>query len=909
VLIVNRQSLLAYVAILATIGVFFAPALVLGRPLLFRDSAHFYYPLFEWCCREWSAGRVPLWNPLENCGTPVLADATSSVLYPGKVIFALPLGYDFCFNLYIVAHIILAAANCNAVARAWRASPAASALASVGYSCGGAVLFQYCNVVFLVGAAWLPLALLCADRMLRRSSGTASVSLGIVLALMVLGGDPQIAYHVLIACLLYAAILCGRRKGDIAAFAQRHHWLSRLTLCAVASTIAYCLSAAQVLPSMEATSRSDRAVFNRPRNIYEAASLCWRLPNDDLHLNETKLQSIGCGLLGEPATFTHHEAIYEFSVGPWRLAEFFWPNIGGRLFPTNRRWFSLLPAESRVWTPTLYLGLLPAILAVGSLCAPSTNRRELWLKWILILSLLGSFGYYGLGWVVHEFAGAIGTQSKWIDSIGNPVGGLYWMLTTLLPGYVYFRYPAKLMPLAALAICLLAATGFDRVFRRRQKWLVYALAFLAAVSGFSGLVVWLAGRRLLANVTGDDATLGPFDAVGARFDIAAALAQAAAVSLAVGLLVQFAAKQPIYARFAKWMIVLVLAADVWFANAWTVVSVEPAREHASVPLALQIDSEQSSIPKDGVEPRIFRANLATWRPPSFRTSQSANRLAELEDWERQTLLPKYSLLEDVSMVETHGSIASADYRALLYVAKQHGPRQSDKSLTPQPSALRLLGTEFLIVPEKHRFEFATHVDKTIVDWPESAVLWRMRQTMPRCWIVYEVQHLPELKKPLNMTAIEARTREVLFPAGSPRDFAHSAVVETDHPRKDWMSQHATGGLQNEVAGEICEIVHRTSQRVVVEADMSQPGLLVLSDAWYPGWTAWVTTNGTTHTVPIYRTNRVLRGVWLAAGKQTIEFRYQSRSFYIGAAISAASWLLLAAFSINRFARRAKSVML
>ena len=50
----------------------------------------------------------------------------------------------------------------------------AAGLCALCYSFSGAVLFQYCNVVFLVGAAWLPFALLAANHML---SG-ASVDLG-----------------------------------------------------------------------------------------------------------------------------------------------------------------------------------------------------------------------------------------------------------------------------------------------------------------------------------------------------------------------------------------------------------------------------------------------------------------------------------------------------------------------------------------------------------------------------------------------------------------------------------------------------------------------------------------------------------------------------------------------------------
>src|SRR6185436_15308609 len=97
-----------------------------------------------------------------------------------------------------------------------------------------------------------------------------------------------------------------------------------------------------------------------------------------------------------------------------------------RLFPTNRRWFSLLPAEGRLWTPILYLGILPVIIAVGAMCAPARNSREAWLKWLLVLSLLASLGYFGLGWLLREFAGATGIQSVSLDTVGNPVGGLYW---------------------------------------------------------------------------------------------------------------------------------------------------------------------------------------------------------------------------------------------------------------------------------------------------------------------------------------------------------------------------------------------------------------------------------------------------------------------------------------------------
>ena len=75
-------------SLLALVLLCFGNALFGGEQFAFRDAAHFYYPLYEVVQDEWAAGRVPLWNPWENCGMPLLGAATTAVLYPGKLVFA-----------------------------------------------------------------------------------------------------------------------------------------------------------------------------------------------------------------------------------------------------------------------------------------------------------------------------------------------------------------------------------------------------------------------------------------------------------------------------------------------------------------------------------------------------------------------------------------------------------------------------------------------------------------------------------------------------------------------------------------------------------------------------------------------------------------------------------------------------
>src|SRR6476661_972213 len=73
----------------------FAPVLFQDRSFAFRDTAHFYYPLFEWIEGQWQRGELPLWNPHVNFGTPVVGEGASCLFYPGKEIFLLPLAFSW----------------------------------------------------------------------------------------------------------------------------------------------------------------------------------------------------------------------------------------------------------------------------------------------------------------------------------------------------------------------------------------------------------------------------------------------------------------------------------------------------------------------------------------------------------------------------------------------------------------------------------------------------------------------------------------------------------------------------------------------------------------------------------------------------------------------------------------------
>jgi hypothetical protein len=92
------------------------------------------------------------------------------------------------------------------------------------------------------------------------------------------------------------------------------------------------------------------------------------------------------------------------------------------------------------------------------------------------------------------------------------------------------------------------------------------------------------------------------------------------------------------------------------------------------------------------------------------------------------------------------------------------------------------------------------------------------------------------------------------------------------------------------------------ERVAVSVRAPQPGWLVLSDLYYPGWTA--TVNG--EPAPIERANHLFRAVRVASGQSSVSFEYRPASLRGGAAVSLATALGLTALALGRagFRRRA-----
>jgi hypothetical protein len=85
------------------------------------------------------------------------------------------------------------------------------------------------------------------------------------------------------------------------------------------------------------------------------------------------------------------------------------------------------------------------------------------------------------------------------------------------------------------------------------------------------------------------------------------------------------------------------------------------------------------------------------------------------------------------------------------------------------------------------------------------------------------------------------------------------------------------------------------ERVSLRTTSSVPAILVLAEAWYPGWRASVGGK----TVTVFPVNGWMRGVAVPAGENDVVFTFHSRWLGAGAAVSLASAAIALAFLLRR----------
>jgi hypothetical protein len=880
---------------LAACGAIFGPPLWRGECPAFRDAGHFYYPMLVHTTERWAAGEVPLWNSLDNAGQPLAADATSAVFYPGRLLLHLPVGMPRAITLFVAAHWLLGLFGARRLAKRFARSTDAQYFAGLCFALCGYVAGQMFNLVFLVGAAWLPWAWDAWEGLrLRRSSRKAAL-LAIPLAMMVLGGDPQLAFHVALLAMLDSiswrrttreaanAILEPHLAEDSAG--PRHltwPWFrSRWLVLALGCSLAVGLTAIQVLPSITWTMRTDRAVFDEPRSIWEWAASGNRDENPPSIM----------ALVREPPAGTHEENLYDFSFAPLRLLELVLPGIFGELGPHYQNWLKVLTPRQRWWTNTNYLGLLTIVAAGFVIFHQWSNRLVRSAVFVAAIALISSFGIWGLGAIWNAVQARAGAQG---NELHPALGGLYWFWVTFLPGYASFRYPSKWLVIFSLAIGLLAARAFDSLLHHdpddasaiRMRASLVAIAphiFVSAACITSSawiVLLWMGHRPFAAWGDAPGSSLyGPFDVAGSLQAIRFALARTFLVSLVLAMLL-FAMKgpmMPLLGRLALIMTVGELLVTVWWGPLF-----------ASEASWMRQPAISAIAQKASSHARVYRASSSRVQPPHWRKEFDRNRMQSIRQWEQGTLAPRYHWLTKERVIESRGTSLSADYWALLEFLHRIPPDDlQEPAWTGDYHPLDVLSAEYCIVPLQAAMRGADKLHSPALS-DQGIAVWKRRAVPPRVWIAKSVALLPELRR-ASRSQLVKRTESIFLDNGAFRDLIAETLIESDAAEP--LFSKICGAPSRETVAQPQWIVDRP-ERIEVEIELDRPALLVLGDAFDPGWAAERQTAGEVTPIPVFRANRVLRGVCLPPGQHRVIFRYAPWEIPVGGVISLLAWLVL-----------------
>src|SRR5262245_23390680 len=228
--------------------------------VIFDDFAY-YYPTFRYAFSELRAGRFPLWNPYQLCGTPFFANAQHLLLYPLNA-FHLLLPTAAAMRWSAILHVALAVVFMAILAAVRGVGVAGAVTAGVAFAFCGSVVGLIYVPHHLYGAVWLPLALALADRVLRaeRPAG-AAVGLALVLAAQYLGGYP-------LFCLFTAYVIAGWWAWWlVTGRPSRAAVVRRTALLAGGVVAAVVLAGIQLVPAAELARLSPR----RPASLSLAA--------------------------------------------------------------------------------------------------------------------------------------------------------------------------------------------------------------------------------------------------------------------------------------------------------------------------------------------------------------------------------------------------------------------------------------------------------------------------------------------------------------------------------------------------------------------------------------------------------------------------------------------------------------
>jgi len=390
----------------------------LGGGLIGGDLYSYALPQKLYFAEHLQQGGLPLWHTWTGQGYPLLAESQTGVLYPPHWVTYGLFDVQTATNIVQIGHYIATFLAMWWLGRWLGLSARGANLAAVVYVCGWFPVRGSLDWAIL-GGLYLPLAVGCAEAYLHSGRWRYALGLSIAVGLQLLGGHFQIAFFTWLLLGAYAAV---RLSGFLSAGACRPG----------------LVFSEETTEDRGGTPRLSRAAL-----LAAAFALGVMLAAVQLSATwELKARSQRATVGGEHLPFYGHlPPLYLTQlVAPW-----YWYDPAIDLDAALNRLPGCVPAATNRAEAHLYFGMIPLLLIVVGV-ALQMRRRALdrWtITWLLILL---AAVVYATGWPL--------------------------MVLQSVPGFNFFRGPARSGIVATLAAGLLAGRYFDtlRDGSRGRRW-------------------------------------------------------------------------------------------------------------------------------------------------------------------------------------------------------------------------------------------------------------------------------------------------------------------------------------------------------------------------------------------------------------------------------------------------------
>jgi hypothetical protein len=849
-----------------------------------------------------------LWSPLIFAGFPVAADPQVNTFYP----IAWALSACGAWNGFVIAAYVMAANFAYGYVFTLTGSIGAALVGGLTYGMSGFLMAHLGHTAIVHGAVWIPLLMWALEQLRRRRSRAWTVILSLGVAMGALSGHLQMLVYGLG---LGAAYVCVTSRSA----ASGQTWFLRTALVAV--TLGLGLAAVQLVPTAELARLSPRArlSFSQFTSYALPPSEAIQLLFPRLFVDpDTGVYFAASGLVeiaGYPGILPLMAALIAVAARRRDPLVRFWTAVVvvsgvlalGAATPLARVMY-LVPAFNGFRCPGRHLvelSLAVAVLAgsgVATLQHDAARGCRLAIRVAAIslaLMLAATVGIVALRNQLGAVAAARGIGSLRVMPWQNPAVGIPLLIAVAAAALIvwYARHARGRSAVALLAVavgCDLGSFGWFAGWRAASPsaaavevpLALHPYARRAAES--NSRIVTLAGA------------LAPLQAAPPNLNRLWQIPSASGYSPLE--LQRYVTAVPFADRgLLRWesRVFDILAADYLFLS-------EPSR---TGPARLGWSDRLEHVL--GPDRRQFERPI----PPGVSASRAAivgvlGNATELTDGTRVGLVKVYTRDGRVLRFPVRaGSELSewayerADVRPLV--------RHRRAAVADSMEARDATGKPFTVHFYRAEFELGTsqQVWRVEVDWRAAAPVvigiaqvsltddhsgaqyqlfgsgvsdarrWRHVEdldavtvyenlrAMPRAWLVSRVATLTADEI---LLAIQASR----LPDGAPFDPGAIGLVE--EPLRLHSPAEAPSGS--------VALTAIADTRVELHVRTEAEAFLILSDAHYPGWQAYVDGRP----VHIYQTDYLLRGVVVPPGPHTVEFVFRPRSTYVGLGLSVIS---------------------